>query len=52
MWGAIQEMVIVIANLFDLTDKEILDAMINHPEEFAHLFEFYKLKLTSWTDET
>lgn len=45
IWGAIQELVIAIANLFGLTDEDIYDAMINRTDEMNHICDIYKLKL-------
>lgn len=47
IWGAIQEVVIAIANIFGLTDEEIYDAVINKSDEIAHVCGIYKLKLAS-----
>lgn len=47
IWGALQEVVIAIANLFGLTDEDIYDAIINRSEEIKHVFDIYKLKLAS-----
>lgn len=47
IWGALQEVVIAIANLFGLTDEDIYDAIINRSEEMEHIFDIYKLKLAS-----
>lgn len=47
IWGALQELVIAIAELFGLTDEDIYDAMINRTEEMNHLCDIYKLKLAS-----
>ena len=47
IWGALQEIVIAIANLFGLVDEEIYDAIINRSEELGHICDVYKLKLAS-----
>ena len=47
IWGALQELVIAIANLFGLTDEDIYDAMINRSEEMNHICDIYNLKLAS-----
>ena len=47
IWGALQEIVIAIANLFGLLDEEIYDAIINRSEELGHICDIYKLKLAS-----
>lgn len=52
IWGAIQEVVIAIANIFGLTDEEAYDAVINKSDELAHVCGIYKLKLASLTCET
>ena len=48
IWGALQELIIAIANLFDLVDEVIYDAMINRSEEMNHICEIYQLRLASW----
>ena len=47
IWGALQELIIAIANLFGLTDEDIYDAMINRSDEMKHICDIYKLKLAS-----
>ncbi len=47
IWGAIQELVIAIANIFELTDEDIYDAVINKSDELNHVWGIYKLKLAS-----
>jgi hypothetical protein len=47
IWGALQEIVIAIAELFGLTDEDIYEAIINKSEDMNHLCEIYKLKLAS-----
>lgn len=47
IWGALQELVIAIANIFDLTDEEIFEAVINNENELNHICGIYKLKLAS-----
>lgn len=47
IWGALQELIIAIANLFDLVDEVIYDAMINRSEEMNHICEIYQLRLAS-----
>ena len=47
IWGALQELIIAIANLFGLTDEDIYDAMINRSDEMNHICDIYKLKLAS-----
>ena len=47
IWGALQELVIAIADLFGLTDEDIYEAMINRTEEMKHICDIYKLKLAS-----
>jgi hypothetical protein len=47
IWGALQKIVIAIAELFGLTDEDIYEAIINKSEDMNHLCEIYKLKLAS-----
>lgn len=47
IWGALQELIIAIAKLFDLVDEVIYDAMINRSEEMNHICEIYQLRLAS-----
>lgn len=47
IWGALQEIVIAVANLFNLTDDEILDVVIYKSDELAHICDIYKLKQAS-----
>lgn len=47
IWGAIQELVAIIARVFDLLDEEIFDLVINQSEELAHIAKFYNLKSAS-----
>lgn len=47
IWGALQEVVIAIANLFRLTEEDIYEAIIYRSEEMKHIFDIYKLKLAS-----
>jgi len=42
IWGAIQEIVIAIASLFDLTDEDIMDVIINKSEDMSHICDIYK----------
>lgn len=47
IWGVLQELIIVMADLFGLADEDIYDAMINRSEEMKHICDIYKLKLAS-----
>lgn len=47
IWGALQELIIAIADLFGLTDEDIYNAIINRSEEMNHICDIYKLKLVS-----
>lgn len=47
IWGALQEVIIAIANLFGLADEDIYDAVINRSDEIKHICDIYKLKLAS-----
>lgn len=44
IWGAVMEMVIAVTSVFNITDEEIYDAVINKSEELAHICEIYRLK--------
>lgn len=45
IWGAVMEMVIAVTSVFNITDEEIYDAVINQSEELAHICEIYRLKM-------
>lgn len=45
IWGAVMEMVIAVTSVFNITDEEIYDAVINKSEELAHICEIYRLKM-------
>jgi hypothetical protein len=47
IWEALQEIVIIITNLFDLTDEDVFEAVIYKSDELAHICDIYKLKLVS-----
>ena len=47
IWGVLQELVTAIARVFDLTDEEVYDAVINQSDELAHIAKFYNLKSAS-----
>ena len=44
IWGAVMEMVFAVTSVFNITDEEIYDAVINKSEELAHICEIYRLK--------
>lgn len=45
IWGAVMEMVIAVTSVFNITDEEIYDAVINQSEELAHICEIYRPKM-------
>ncbi|MBP6971345.1 MAG: IS4 family transposase, partial [Bacteroidaceae bacterium] len=45
IWGAVLEMVIAMANVFNLEEEDIYDAIINQSDELAHIYDIYRLKL-------
>jgi len=47
IWGAVLEMVIALTSVFNLTDEDIYDAIINQSEELAHICEIYRLKMAN-----
>ena len=44
IWEVIMETVIAIANLFGLTDEEVLDVAVCRSDELAHICRTFKLK--------
>lgn len=46
-YGALQEVIITITNLFGFTDEDIYNAIINKSEEMNHILNIYKLRMTS-----
>lgn len=44
IWGIIMETVIAIANLFGLTDEEVLDVAVGCSDELEHICRTFKLK--------
>ena len=47
IWGAVLEMIIALTNVFNITDEEIYDAVINQSDELAHICDIYRLKWLS-----
>ena len=47
IWGTLQEVIIAIAEIFDLADEKIYDAIINKSDKINHICEIYNLKLAS-----
>jgi hypothetical protein len=45
IWGAVLEMVIAMANVFNLEEEDVYDAIINQSDELAHIYDIYRLKL-------
>ena len=44
IWEVIMETVITIANLFGLTDEEVLEVAVRRSDELAHICRTFKLK--------
>ena len=47
IWGTLQEMIIAIAEIFDIADEKIYDAIINKSDKINHICEIYNLKTAS-----
>ena len=47
IWGAVLEMIIAMTSVFNITDEEVYDAVINQSDEFAHICDIYRLKLAA-----
>lgn len=47
IWGAILELVAAITRVFNITDEEVLEAVVNESDELAHICELYKCKMAS-----
>lgn len=47
IWGTILELVAAIAKVFNITDEDFLEAVVNESDELAHICELYKHKLAS-----
>ena len=47
IWGAVLEMIVALTSVFNITDEEIYDAVINQSDELAHICDIYRLKLAA-----
>lgn len=47
IWGTIQEVVANIAEVFEISDEDIYDAILNKSEKLAHIFKFSEIKTAS-----
>jgi hypothetical protein len=47
IWGAILELVTAFTSIFDLTDEDVLQAVINKSSKLAHIYELYRCKMVS-----
>ena len=47
IWGAILELVAAITSIFNITDEEVLEAMVNESDVLAHICELYRYKTAS-----
>jgi len=47
IWGAILELVAAITKVFNITDEDVLEAMVNESDELAHICDLYKHKMAS-----
>ena len=47
IWGALLDLVAAIARVFNITDEDVLVAVVNESDELAHICELYKHKLAS-----
>ena len=45
IWEVVMETVIAIANLFGLTDDEVLEVVVCRSDELAHICRAFKLKV-------
>lgn len=47
IWGVILEPVAVTTIVFNITDGEVLEAVVNESDELAHICELYRYKMAS-----
>jgi hypothetical protein len=47
IWGAIFELVVAITSVFNITDEEILEAVVDESDKLAHVCELYNYKTAS-----
>ena len=47
IWGAVFELVAAIIRVFNVTDEEVLEAVVNESNELAHICELYRYKMAS-----
>ena len=46
-WGAILELVAAITRVFNTTDEEAFEAVVNETDKLARICELYRYKMTS-----
>lgn len=47
IWGVILELVAATTRVFNITDEEVLEAVVNESDELAHICELYRYKMAS-----
>lgn len=47
IWGAILELVAAITRVFNITDEEVLGAVVNESDGLAHICNLYQCKMAS-----
>ena len=46
-WGAILELLAAITRVFNITDEEALEAVVNETDKLARIYELYRYKMAS-----
>ena len=46
-WGAILELVAAITRVFNITDEEALEVVVNETDKLARICELYRYKMAS-----
>ena len=46
-WGAILELLAAITRIFNITDEEALDVVVNETDKLARICELYRYKMAS-----
>ena len=46
-WGAILELLAAITRVFNITDEEALEVVVNETDKLARICELYRYKMTS-----
>ena len=46
-WGAILELVAAITRVFNITDEEAFEVVVNETDELARIYELYRYKMAS-----